>query len=227
MKDTDSHVDKVGERLKAIRLSKNMTVEQFYGPITSHTSNCSAIENGKRRMGKRLSKDIIGFYQINEEWLQTGEGEMFGQQPTIVDTPAVSDPGVPFFNVNLSELSFEKTSMFSEPPEYYVNFRPFNDCDAYLPIYGDSMYPKYASGEVIVIREIVNFDIIQWGEAYLVVADHRANGITTVKLLFEHPDNNKLILRASNPNFKGDTVIDKAFIKKLYIVKGKITRHQL
>jgi hypothetical protein len=37
-------------------------------------------------------------------------------------------------------------------------------------------------------------------------------------------DKNKIILRSSNPNFYGDTVIDKSNILGLYIVKGKITR---
>jgi len=200
-----------------------MTIEEFYKPVTDHTSNCSAIETGKRNLGKRLTKDIIELYQLNAEWLRTGEGEVY----SIQSESGSDDSGVPFFNVNLAELSFEDTNLFTEVPEYYVNFRPFNDCDAYLPIYGDSMYPRYASGEVIVIREIINFDIIQWGEAYLVIGDKRANNITTVKLLFEHPDNNKIILRSSNPNFKGDTILDKDFIKKLFIVKGKITRNQL
>lgn len=227
LKETDLQGNKIGERLKEVRLSKNMTIEQFYKPVTEHTSNCSAIENGKRKIGKRLSKDITQFYQINEYWLENGEGEMFDETILKADTPSEFNLGVPFFNVNLSEISFEETNLFTEPPEYYVNFRPFNDCDAYLPIYGDSMYPKYASGEVIVIREILNFDIIQWGEAYLVVADKRANNMTTVKLLFEHPDSTKIILRSSNPNFRGDTILQKDFIKKMFIVKGKITRNQL
>ncbi len=210
-------------------MAKRMTLEQFYSPVTEHVSNCSAIENGKRKIGKRLSKDIIGYHHINEQWLMTGEGEMFDK---VVPSSAVAiseqdHPSVPFFNVNLSEMHFGGQDLFMEPPEYYVNFRPFNDCDAYLPIYGDSMYPKFASGEIIAIREIRNFDIIQWGEAYLVVADERANNIATVKLLFEHPDEKKLILRSSNPNFKGDTVIGKEFIKKMFIVKGKVTRNQL
>lgn len=224
---TDLQNNKIGERLREIRLSKNMTIEQFYKPITEHTSNCAAIENGRRKIGKRLSKDIIRFYQLNEEWLQTGKGDMFNQETAETDLLRLSHSSVPFFNVNLSELIYEEDNLFKEPPEYYVNFRPFNDCDAYLPIYGDSMFPKYASGDVIVIREIINFDVIQWGEAYLVATDARANSLTTVKLLFEHADPKKIILRASNPNFKGDTVLEKQFIKQLFIVKGKITRHHL
>lgn len=225
MEQTEHQENKIGTRLKAVRLSKKMTIEEFYSPITEHTSNCAAVENGRRKIGKRLSRDIIRFYHLNEHWLHTGEGEMFMSQAT--ETDEVRDPGVPYFNVNLTEISYKEENIFNDPPEYYVNFRPFNNCDAYLPIYGDSMFPKYASGEVIVIQEILNFDVIQWGEAYLVVADSRANSLTTVKLLFEHPDPSKIILRASNPNFKGDTVLPKDYIKKMFIVKGKITRHQL
>ena len=224
----DIEVDNFASRLRQARMVKGMTLEQFYGPVTEHVSNCSAIENGKRKIGKRLSKDIISYHHLNENWLSTGDGEMFSaQEMTALAIEKEDNPKVPFFNVNMSEIRFSEQNMFSEPPEYYVNFKPFNDCDAYLPIYGDSMYPKYASGEIIAIREIRNFDIIQWGEAYLVIADERANNIVTVKLLFEHPDERKLVLRSSNPNYKGDTVISKAFIKKIFIVKGKVTRNQL
>ncbi len=206
-----------------------MTLEQFYSPVTEHVSNCSAIENNKRNIGKRLSKDIIAFHRINPDWLKTGEGEMFDDQPLPQDRTgrSATDPGVPFYNVNLSELSFDDFSMLKEAPEYYVNYRPFNDCDAYLPIYGDSMYPRYSSGEVIAVREIKNYSIIQWGEAYLVVADERANNITTVKLLFEHPNEKKIVLRSCNPDYIGDTIIERNMIKRLFIVKGKVTRHQL
>ena len=224
----DTQSDNFSSRLKEARMARGMTLEQFYGPVTEHVSNCSAIENGKRKIGKRLSKDIIGYHHLNEQWLHTGAGEMFIKQGSIASaTGAGDDHRVPFFNVNMSEIRFSEQNVFSEPPEYYVNFKPFNDCDAYLPIYGDSMYPKYASGEIIAIREIRNLDIIQWGEAYLVIADERANNIVTVKLLFEHPDERKLVLRSSNPNYKGDTVISKEFIQKLFIVKGKVTRNQL
>lgn len=228
MEDTDLQDNRFGLRLRQVRKAKGMNVKNFYSPITPHVSNCSAIEHGKRSVGKRLMDDVINHYQVNSEWLYEGTGEMFDSRADEQAPAAVPyERGVPFFNVNLSELSFESFSMLSEPPEYYVNYRPFNDCDAYLPIYGDSMYPRYASGEIIAVREIKNFDIIQWGEAYLLIADERANGITTVKLLFEHPNEKKLVLRSSNPNFKGDTIIDREMIKRLFIVKGKVTRHQL
>lgn len=224
LEDADLQANKIGARIKQVREAKGMDRKVFYKDITPYIGNCIAIEHGKRKIGKRLSNEVIKQHHVNPEWLLTGEGEMFDEE---LSTMNDINRGVPFFNVNLSEISFESFSTLHEPPEYYVNYRPFNDCDAYLPIYGDSMYPKYASGEIIAIREIKNFEVIQWGEAYLLIADERANDISAVKLLFEHPNEKKIILRSSNPNFKGDTVLSKEMIKRLFIVKGKVTRHHL
>jgi phage repressor protein C with HTH and peptisase S24 domain len=227
---TDHQRETVGPRLKEIRLSQNKTLKEFYGPISSHVNNFSPIEKGNRRIGKRTLEQIIALYHINEKWLITGKGNYYieqGPEDNYQQAVMPSREGVPYLNVNLTELSSGEFNLLHEKAEYYVNFRPFNDCDAYLPVYGDSMYPKYASGEIIAVREVLNKDIIQWGEAYLVIADEYANNITTVKLLFEHASNNKIVLRASNPNYKGDTILDRDAIKKLFIVKGKITRNQL
>ena len=227
---TDNQREKFGPRLKEIRLAKKMTLQEFYSPIAKHVNNFSPIENGARKIGKRLSEDVIKHYHINEEWLATGDGNMFSDeelhQGHTAGKSEIND-GVPFINISPSEMSSGEFSILRENAEYYVNFRPFNDCDAYLPIYGDSMYPKYASGEIIAVREVINKEIIQWGEAYLVIADEYANNIATVKLLFEHNSGSKIVLRASNPNYKGDTILDRDAIKRLFIVKGKITRNQL
>ena len=87
------------------------------------------------------------------------------------------------------------------------------------------MYPKYASGEIIAVKVITNFDILQWGESYVVMSDAATNGIRSIKNIHEHSDSTKLILRSSNPNFRGDTVIEKKNISSLFIIKGKITRN--
>lgn len=228
MEEADFQVNKISERLKQLRNTTGMGPKAFYEPMNRNVSNYVAIESGKRPLGPRLAKEVADYYHVNLEWLQTGEGEMFLEASDTDSGLMESDgKGVPFFNVNLAEISFGEYGVLGEAPEYYVNFRPFNDCDAYLPIYGDSMYPKYASGEIIAIREIRNFDVLQWGEAYLVVTDERANHMTTVKLIFEHPDAKKIILRSSNPNFKGDTVIHRDSIQKMFLIKGKVTRNQL
>ena len=231
LENIDFQSEKIGQRLREVRKEKGETVEEFYGPLMKSFSNGSSIENFRRKLGPRLAKDIIEYHHINPVYLATGEGEKFLAVRTyrkggIRAKSQVEITDVPFYNMTLAEFAQEDT-IWKETPEYYINFRPFNDCSAYLPVYGDSMYPRYASGEIIAVREIVNPDVIQWGEAYLVITDERANNMATVKLLFQHLDSGKIILRASNPEYRGDTVIERNAIRKLYIIKGKITRNQL
>jgi len=228
---TDNQREYFGPRLKEIRLSKKMTLQEFYSPIAKHVNNFSPIENGARKIGKRLSEEVIDYYRLNETWLATGTGPVYLETPASateeMESTTELNEGVPYINADPAYMSSRGFNLLHEKAEYYVNFRPFNDCDAYLPVYGDSMYPKYASGEIIAVRELVNRDIIQWGEAYLIITDAGANNITTVKLLFEHSEESKIVLRAANPDYKGDTILDRNAIKRLFLIKGKITRNQL
>ena len=225
----DKQRENFGPKLKEVRQALRMTLKQFYGPIADHVNNFSPIERKIRIIGRRLLTEVINYHHISIKWLETDEGDMFVPQVEIaaVTEPGEKKEGVPYYNINPSDTSSSEFNLLKEKAEYLVNFRPFNDCDAYLPIYGDSMYPKYASGEIIAVREVINQEIIQWGEAYLVVTNESANNITTVKLLFEHNHESKIVLRASNPNYKGDTIVSRSAIKKLFIIKGKIMRNQL
>lgn len=212
----------IGQRLKLLRSQRKATLEEFYGAITPYFNNFSSIENGNRKMGKRLFNEIISYYNINPLWLEKGEGPIFRPEggKTI-------EEGVPYFDIDLSnELSLEDI-IAQEEPEFYVDFKPFNDCSAYLTIYGDSMFPKYASGDIISVKKLSNTAVILWGEAYLIITDVSANNLCTVKIILPHKSSDKIILRASNPNFSGDTVINKKSIIALYSIKGKITRNHL
>lgn len=136
--------------------------------------------------------------------------------------------GVPYFeNIDGTATITTSFSDYPESPAFYIDYEHFNDCDAYIQVVGDSMYPAYSSGEIIAVKRIMNFDVIQWGEVYFVVTNGNANDMKTVKQLHYHEDLDKIILRSSNPNFKGDTVVKKKDILYLYIVKGKIRRNQL
>lgn len=169
------------------------------------------------------------FSDLNTEWLLTGKGEMIKNEIYMDSENIINENGVPYYE-NI-DVSASITTMFNdnkETPTFYIDYQHFNDCTAYLPVVGDSMYPRYASGEIVAVKQIFNKDIIQWGEAYLIVCNDNADSLRTIKLV--HPcekDETKIILRASNPNYKGDTPISKDDIISMFIVKGKITRNQL
>ncbi len=196
------------------------TQKEFAIALNIKEGSLSDILRGRVGISNSV-KDRLEFrLHVNVDWLETGVGE-----PLKKRGPVISEikEGVPYYDISLSDA--DTFILMEEKAEYFVNYKPFNDCTAYLPVYGDSMYPRYASGEIIAVREVTNFDVLQWGEAYVVMANEKANHLRSIKMIFEHGDKSKLILRSSNPNFKGDTIIDKSNITSLYIIKGKITRN--
>jgi len=216
---------KENQRLRRIMdLLKVKTQKDFAQAIKIKEGTLSGILNleGKGTVSRAIKDRLESIYHVNINWLETGEGEEFLATGPVND---ISKVGVPYYNLPIAD--FKHMELMEEKPEYFVNYMPFNDCSAYVPVYGDSMYPKYASGEIIAIKEIVNLDVIQWGEAYVIITNENTNGLKSIKLIHEHPDPKKIILKSSNPNFKGEMVIKKEDIKSLYAIKGKITRNMI
>ena len=139
----------------------------------------------------------------------------------------IGKPVYPFYDIDVTATITRSFNDVKEVPEFYVDFKPFNDCTAYLPVYGDSMYPDFASGEIVAVKKLDNLEIILWGEAHLIITSELANNMKTVKLLFQHADDDKIIFRAANPSFKGDTVISKEAILSLYIISDHAHKQYL
>ncbi|MFJ7359087.1 helix-turn-helix transcriptional regulator [Pedobacter suwonensis] len=209
------------QRLKKLmELLHFKTQKDFAIALNIQQGSLSDILRERVNVSNAIKDRLEMKFDVNLTWLEDGIGEpFFKKRPAVGE----SKEGVPYFDMSLSDA---KEHMVEEQrAEYLVNYLPFNDCTAYLPVYGDSMAPQYAAGEIIAIKEITNYEILQWGEAYVVMTDEDSNSLRTIKLIFQHADDSKLILRSSNPNFNGDTVISKKNIQALYIIKGKITRN--
>ena len=64
-----------GERVKAIRKAKEMSMEQFGERIGNISkSTISNIENGNRNLTDLMLKSICSEFNVNEDWLRTGAG---------------------------------------------------------------------------------------------------------------------------------------------------------
>lgn len=73
----------MNNRVKEIRKSKNHsnnTLEKFGEPIGLKKSALSLIENGKNTLTEQNIKAICRVYNVNEQWLRTGDGNMFVKQ---------------------------------------------------------------------------------------------------------------------------------------------------
>ena len=134
---------------------------------------------------------------------------------------------VPYYDIDVTAHITSSFNDVVEEPKFYVDYQPFNDCTAYVNNYGDSMFPKYKNGEKLAVKQIQNLDVLMYGESYLVITNSNANDLKTVKEVHYHEDVGKLILRASNPAYRGDTIIDKEDIISMFAIKGKISQNFL
>ena len=69
-------------RLKEIRTHFKMSQEEFGKRIGIESrAHISALENGNRTITERIIKDVCREFNVNEQWLRTGEGEPFRERP--------------------------------------------------------------------------------------------------------------------------------------------------
>ena len=66
-----------GERVKEIRKSLEMTMEQFGSRLGVTKVAISRIEKGERNLTEQMSRAIYREFNVSEEWLKTGDGEMY------------------------------------------------------------------------------------------------------------------------------------------------------
>lgn len=195
--------------------------KKFFGSLKNlaHTLDIAppSISNYKEQgiaENTLLKLKTLGF---NIDWLMTGEGEMRIEKPVITEFQ-----GVPFYNLDVSASIISAFNDIPEQPEFYINFKPLNHCDAYFPVFGDSMYPHFCSGEIVGVKKLNNIDVINWGMPHLIITDANANEMRAIKNVHFNDDLTFITLRSANPNYNGDINIKKENIIGLYSVKGKI-----
>lgn len=64
-------------RIKSIRREYSITQGEFADRLKISQGHLSDIENGRRVLTDRTISDICREFNVNEEWLRTGKGDMF------------------------------------------------------------------------------------------------------------------------------------------------------
>lgn len=70
-------MNSIGDRIKSIRISENLSQEEFGKKLNLSRSIISCYEKGLREITTRSIKDIVREFNIDENWIYTGEGEMY------------------------------------------------------------------------------------------------------------------------------------------------------
>lgn len=169
---------------------------------------------------------LIEAFNLNSNWLLTGEGEMFitdvaeSAPLQIIPQEGEEAAGIPFYDIDVMAHIAESLDLKEETPAGVLSIPGFKDCIACFPVYGSSMEPKISNGDVIAVSQAVTCDQILWGEIYLVIT----NAWRVVKTVHPGKTEEYIILRSINPAYAGDTNLKKKDLRALYLVRGVVSR---
>lgn len=69
----------MNERIRQLRKELDLTMERFGKKLGVTRTAISNIESGNRNLTEQMIKSVCREFNVNEEWLRTGQGEMFKQ----------------------------------------------------------------------------------------------------------------------------------------------------
>ena len=116
----------MNERIKELRKKLGLTLEQFGNRIGVTKMTISRIENGKNAVTEQMFKSVCREFNVNEEWLRNGSGDMFNEPSYFNLDEFLAEKGA-------SELEVELTkAYFSIDPEIrHSMLKTFKELIAY------------------------------------------------------------------------------------------------
>ena len=81
----------LNERLKLIRQTLNLSQKVFAKSVFISTSFYTLIETGNRNIKDSFLDSVCKIYNVNKDWLITGKGDMFKNEPPDVQLEELID----------------------------------------------------------------------------------------------------------------------------------------
>lgn len=123
----------------------------------------------------------------------------------LIPSEAFASPGLPNYD-DIRDLEY-----------YMVN--EFNGCDFLIRIKGDSMSPRYASGDVVACKKVLETLFFQWGRVYVLYT--QSQGIMVKRL---QPSDKEDCVRCVSDNEKyAPFDVPKSDIVSLALVNGLVS----
>ncbi len=176
---------------------------------------------------KAIDKIINGnSLNINPDWLLNGREPITNKKLVIADSKRLpvtkseySDtdtiPYYPDKNVSAG-LDFLTDNGNNKSATIRI---PNVDAEAFVNVFGDSMYPEYCNGEIIGIKKIKK-ERVMFGYAYVV---DMINGDACIKYIDPGKDGDHWILRSANPRYK-EKQLHLSKIRNIYFIKVVISK---
>ena len=186
--------DTIGNRIKSLRQAKKLTLEDVARAVGVGRSTVLKWETGKitSMRGDKIAA-LADVLQVSPHELMGWDGEKFTPAPVIseenVSFPIVGDIAAGFDHLALDDWDGDVVEL----PAAYLKTRPREDYFV-LRVRGESMYPMYLDGDLVLILKQDTVDYS--GQIAAVIYDDE---LATLKRV-EHTSKGDVRLVAVNPN---------------------------
>lgn len=221
--------EEYADALKKFLRQKNLKQQDIADKFGVNHATVNNLINGHTRFGKAKAIRWGEALGIDPLWLMT-QGEQ-GVNPNAPDAPtttiAKADPdtiNVPVLNLDVrGGLAYNDVT---DIEEYKVGVMPFSrqiatEGDVVVPVYGESMTPRYPNGSHILIRPLPRWrEWLELGNAYVLeLADWRR----TIKIVRRGSTPDSYRLECYNVDFD-TTEIPKSLIEHIWQVLACVKR---
>ena len=225
-------METVGERVRLMRKQLDMTQEQMAQRLGIGKAALSMIETGKARLSARNKNILVQDFNVNPDWVDSGEGKMFNAEPDLTPYNLRTDRSLPLQSVPL--YSIEGTAglvpLFNQQQQFepinYINIPNLPKCDGAIYVVGDSMYPLLKSGDIILYKQLNDVRDVFWGDMYLLSIDIDGEEYITVKYVqkSEHEGHIRLV---SQNQHHADKEVEINRVRAVALVKASIRMHTI
>ena len=157
------------ERIQQAIQMLDISVAEFERTCGLSNGAVSAMSDNTRM--STLEKITKAYPQININWLRTGNGEMLNNNRFLSkfqdedEKPKGKD--IPLLPINAIGGTLDGFNGGVMPYECeWINV-PLKAADMAITVAGDSMYPKYPSGSIVIVKKIDEKAFIEWGCVYV------------------------------------------------------------
>lgn len=205
-----------GKEIKRIKLNQKLTAGRL----------AEILGVNQDRLTKWMQKDLDpkeeDVSKIEKSLgMSLKEAMRLDRLPIVQKVPNSALKVIPYYaNVNASAgLNFITNN---EIKAFETIAIPSVDADAFINVFGDSMYPRYLSGQIIGVKQI-DKEYVMFGHAYVI---QMKDGEAYLKYIKKGRDENHWILDNENKNYD-PREFHLSKIEKVFIIKAIITKTTL
>lgn len=155
--------------------------------LSSDTELANFLGIKKATLSNWRSRDTIDYdlvfskcEHIRKDWLLTGEGEMLRSEQSVKvnDKPSAvafeAGKGIPLIPTE-AFCGYGSEAFNDLQIEEYYKVAEFKHADFLIRVKGNSMYPKYSSGDIVACKKITETLFFQWNKIYAIYT--RSQGV--------------------------------------------------